>query len=239
VTSKNAVKLLVVAVALLVAVGAYIGLRGYNQDQAAQEASKSAAAVINVVDVAASDITAFSYAIDGKTVSFSLDDGQWVCDTDKKVDLDESAVTTMLGNLTGLTATQKVDGTEGFGFDNPTNVITYTASSGSGSLTIGMENPVTGEYYLKVGDGDVSYLVSSEFVTAFQKTLDDLKVVETATPTATDTAAAEETAAEETAAAEPTADETVIGETSIAETAATETGAPDVLVTPAATGSVG
>ena len=62
-----------------------------------------------------------------------------------------------------------------YGFDKPGNIITFTTAEGTKTLTIGMENPVTGQYYVKIDGEDTLYLVSGSFPSVFSKSLEELK----------------------------------------------------------------
>ncbi|MDR1712033.1 MAG: DUF4340 domain-containing protein [Propionibacteriaceae bacterium] len=184
---KNTKGLIVVGALLAVCIAAYFGLRAWNEQTAADEEAQAAAAIVYVTDISADEITAFAFAAEGQTVSFTKTDDTWTYDADTSIDIDESAVTTLLGNLDHLQATQAVTAEPDvdYGMETPQNIISYTTSSETVSLRVGMANPVSGDYYLQAGDN--LYLVSSSLVTAFTTTVADLTVVpeETATPTPT------------------------------------------------------
>jgi hypothetical protein len=189
VTKQNLRKLIAAAVVLVLLVGGYFTLSSYNQQQAGLEALQEEINKVYVTDVSAGNITAFSYLTSDGTLSFTKDGDNWTYDGDTTIDIDESAITTLLGNLDHLVATQTVapDSGTDYGFDSPTSTISFTTSSGSTTLTVGMENPVSGDYYVKTDAGDTMYLVASASVTAFSQTVADLTVVpeETASPTPT------------------------------------------------------
>lgn len=61
-----------------------------------------------------------------------------------------------------------------YGFDAPVNVITFTTAAGKTTLTLGMENPVTGQYYLQKDGGGEIYLIPSTLEAGFSTTLDEM-----------------------------------------------------------------
>ena len=49
-----------------------------------------------MTDLEVSDITQFSYVLDGTTLSFTKNGTEWTYDGDQSVDIDESALETLL-----------------------------------------------------------------------------------------------------------------------------------------------
>ncbi|MDR1833045.1 MAG: DUF4340 domain-containing protein [Propionibacteriaceae bacterium] len=193
--TKNARTLIIGAAVLALFAGGYFALSAYNQQVAADEAAAEAAATVYAIDIPATDVIAFSYLSEGQTLAFTKSGENWVYDADASIDIDESAVATMLGNLNPLTATQALvpDSSVDYGFDSPTNTITVTTADGATIVTIGIENPLTGDYYVKTGAGEQIFLVGSSLVTAFGQTVADITAEpeETETPdAAANTAAA-------------------------------------------------
>jgi hypothetical protein len=162
----------------MVFVGAYFGIKTYNETRVEQEKED----VITLVSAQESDITAVEYVNGGETLRFERGDGDaWIYADDETLNIDGSEISAMLSYLCGLTADEKLEGVDDasqYGFSDPTNVITYTTAAATQTLQIGMENPVTGQYYAKT-DGNDIYLISSSVVSSFDKTLDDLIVEET------------------------------------------------------------
>jgi hypothetical protein len=181
----SARKLTAAIAVLVVFVVGYFVLRSYNDQQAEIEAIQAEANTTYVTEAVSSDITAFSYLVEGETLSFTKDGDNWVYDADPSIDIDESAITTLLGGLDNLKAEQVVTAESGvdYGFETPTNTISYTTSSGTSTLTIGMENPVTSQYYVKTDASEQIYIIATDLATTFTQTVADLtKVEETATP---------------------------------------------------------
>lgn len=103
------------------------------------------------------------------------EDVQWVCDNDTELKLNTSKITTMLGCITSITASEKFDAdtdVSDFGFDTPQNTITMTTDDNTYTIVVGAKNAMLSQYYIKVND-DV-YLSSTTIPSQFAVTLDDL-----------------------------------------------------------------
>lgn len=107
--------------------------------------------------------------------SSETEDVQWVCDNDPELKLNTSKITTMLGCITSITASEKFDAdtdASDFGFDTPQNTITMTTDDNTYTIVVGAKNAMLNQYYIKVND-DV-YLSSTTIPSQFAVTLDDL-----------------------------------------------------------------
>ena len=107
--------------------------------------------------------------------SLETEDVQWVCDNDPELKLNTSKITTMLGCITSITASEKFDAdtdVSDFGFDTPQNTITMTTDDNTYTIVVGAKNAMLSQYYIKVND-DV-YLSSTTIPSQFAVTLDDL-----------------------------------------------------------------
>lgn len=107
--------------------------------------------------------------------SSETEDVQWVCDNDRELKLNTSKITTMLGCITSITASEKFDAdtdVSDFGFDTPQNTITMTTDDNTYTIVVGAKNAMLSQYYIKVND-DV-YLSSTTIPSQFAVTLDDL-----------------------------------------------------------------
>ena len=110
-----------------------------------------------------------------ETESSETEDVQWVCDNDPELKLNTSKITTMLGCITSITASEKFDAdtdVSDFGFDTPQNTITMTTDDNTYTIVVGAKNAMLSQYYIKVND-DV-YLSSTTIPSQFAVTLDDL-----------------------------------------------------------------
>lgn len=190
---KQKKQMILVLVLLVLFCGAYAGIRIYNDKQADKEAKEAEAAKTYITKIKQEEITAFSYQNADQTLQFVKEDDTWISQNDASIKLDQSAVKSMLETISELEAEEVVETSEElstYGFDKPMNVITVTTAEGTTTLTVGMENTITNQYYLRKNKEDTLYLVSGTFMSGFSKTLEDLK------DTTEDTEAAEETITE-------------------------------------------
>ena len=110
-----------------------------------------------------------------ETKASETEDEQWVCDNDPELKLNTSKITTMLGCITSITASEKFDAdtdVSDFGFDTPQNTITMTTDDNTYTIVVGAKNAMLNQDYIKVND-DV-YLSSTTIPSQFAVTLDDL-----------------------------------------------------------------
>ena len=182
--------------------------------QEEKENAKEEAEKIQVTDLEVSDITQFSYVLDGTTLSFTKNGTEWTYDGDQSVDIDESALETLLNKASAITASDEVteyDDLADFGLDDPANTVTLKTDSGLTTIYIGSQNEITNEYYLKTGDSDTIYVVDSAPATGFDKSVEDLtaKADDTETEAEEPSEAVDET---ETATVVPNETEAVVTE---------------------------
>lgn len=183
---KQKIQIITLLAAVVLLCAAYAGIRYYNNRQEEKEAEKEKAETITVTDFEVSDITKFSYQLEGQTLSFTKEGENWHYDGDSSVDIDEDAVETLLSKAVNVTAEETVteyDTLADFGLETPSNTITITTEEGNTTLLIGNQNEITNQYYLKKADSDVIYLVGSAVATGFNKTVEDLTAEEEETET--------------------------------------------------------
>ena len=117
----------------------------------------------------------------------STDDEQWVCDNDTSLKINTSKVTSLLGNVTSITASKKFDSdadTSDFGLDEPQNVVKLSTDDKTYTITIGEKNAMLGEYYIKVND-DV-YLSSNTILGTIPDSIDEMVAAEDSESTETE-----------------------------------------------------
>lgn len=175
---KQKKQMILVLVLLLVFGAAYGGMRIYNKKQAEKESAEEEAAKTYITKVDQGAITAFSYQNMEETLEFVKEEDTWVSKNDESISLDQSAVEEIAEKIASLEAEEVVESPEKlseYGFGSPTNVITYTTEAGTTTLTIGMENSITSQYYITKAGEDTLYLINSSFVSVFEKGLADLE----------------------------------------------------------------
>lgn len=200
---KQKKQLLVLLVLLILLILAYIGISFYNTSKEEEEAEQAEAETIHVTSLSVSDITEFSYVLDGETLSFTKNGSDWSYDADQSIDIDEDVLETLLEKAADITSTEEVteyDNLADFGLEEPANVISLTTEEATTTIYVGSENEVTGDYYLMLADGDTIYVVDSTVATGFNKTIEDL----TAEPEDTETETPEEAESTESVVPEET-----------------------------------
>lgn len=182
---KQKRQMILILALLLVFGSAYAGMRAYNQNQSRKEAEEAEAAKIYVTNVKKEEITAFSYQSGGETLLFVKEGEDFILENDREIKLDQSEVEAMAETVSSVEAEDQVNmpgDLAEYGFDAPENVITLTTAKGQQTLTIGMQNPVTGQLYLtKSGDDTSVYLVDGGFSSSFEKTKEELRAAEDST----------------------------------------------------------
>ncbi len=183
---KQKKQFIVVLILLIVAVAAYLLLHVYNDKKEAKEEAEEDADTITITDFDTDDVTAFSYQLNGETLSFTKDGDNWLYDGDTSLDLDEDSITSMLlavSNLTTEEALEEYDSLSDYGLDTPSNTITVTTADGTITLLAGNQNEITNSYYMMTGDSDTVYLISTDLNSTFGSAVDDLIAEEEETET--------------------------------------------------------
>lgn len=178
---KQRIQILTLLAVVVLLCAAYAGIRYYNEKQEKKEEEAEKAETISVTDLEVSDITKFSYRLEGQQLCFSKDGDNWKYDGDTSLDMDEDAIETMLSKAVEVTAEEAVteyENLEDFGLETPANTIAITTENGETVLYIGNQNEITNQYYLKTADSDTVYLVGSAVATGFNKSIDELTAEE-------------------------------------------------------------
>lgn len=174
---KQKKQMIVLVILLILLILAYIGVHFYSKKQEEKENAEAEAEKIQVTDLEVSDITQFSYVLEGTTLSFAKNGTEWSYDDDQSVDIDESALEVLINKAAQITATDEVteyDDLADFGLDDPANTVTLKTDAGLTTIYIGSQNEITDEYYLKTGDSDTIYVVDSTTAAEFNKSVEDL-----------------------------------------------------------------
>ena len=206
---KQKKQFILLCVVLVAFCGIFFGLKAFNQHQEEKEAQEEEAQKIVLEGMAAEDVTEFSYRYGGEEIGFVKEDGTWYFTGDKTVNITQTSIETMLSKVETVTASQKIEAPEDvseYGFDEPQNVIWLKSADKELTITIGMYNSMTSQYYLMVDGDDNVYLVDSTIYSAFQKSVEDVTEEEETTD---DGSAEEETTDDGSVDEEITDDESV------------------------------
>ncbi|MBU5472340.1 DUF4340 domain-containing protein [Roseburia sp. MSJ-14] len=166
-----------ICVLVVLCVAAYFGLKTYNAKTTEKEQKEEESKKIEAVKIDKEKVNAFSYQLNGTTITFEKDGDTWYYQPDHSINIDQDKINTMLAAVADVTSEEKlenVEDTSEYGFDNPTNVLTFTMGDGTRTITIGMQNEITNQYYIMDNNSDTIYIVDSSMSTAFSKSVEDM-----------------------------------------------------------------
>ena len=198
--------------ALVVLAAAFLGIRQYNKN-ASSENSTTEDTQETVLDVNSDDITSFRYVYEGETYAFEKEDDTWYYADDHSLNLNQDRIKAMILKVAPLKADQVIENVTDmsqYGLADPERTIQYETADRSVIINIGNLNSMTSQYYIAFPSEMKVYVVTTNVVTGFNYTLDDL--VEETTE-ATETAETETTETETTEAVETVETETAATET--------------------------
>ena len=202
--------------ALVVLAAVFLGIRQYNKN-ASSATSITEDTQETVLDVNSDDITSFRYVYEGETYAFEKEDDTWYYADDHSLNLNQDRIKAMILKVAPLKADQVIENVTDmsqYGLADPERTIQYETADRSVIINVGNLNSMTSQYYIAFPSEMTVYAVTTNVVTGFNYTLDDL--VE-------ETTEATETAETETAETKTTETETTEAvETVETETAATE-----------------
>ena len=166
---KQKVQMVVLVAVLTLLIGGYFLLQQYNKKQAEKEEENK----IQVAEIDADAIEAFSYQLDGETLSFTKTDDNWSYDQNTELHMDNDRITSMLANVTKVEA--DVTDLSEYGLDAPSNVITVTTADQTYTFTVGDHNATANCYYFMTDQQpDVVYTMTSGLCGSFRETADEL-----------------------------------------------------------------
>ena len=195
--------------ALVVLAAAFLGIRQYNKN-ASSATSTTEDTQETVLDVNSDDITSFRYVYEGETYAFEKKDETWYYTDDHSLNLNQERIKAMILKVAPLKADQVIENMTDmsqYGLADPERTIQYETADRSVIINVGNLNSMTSQYYIAFPSEMKVYAVTTNVVTGFNYTLDDL-VEETteATETAeTETAETETTESVETVETETAA----------------------------------
>ena len=167
--------LVLVAVAAVFGVGAYLLNLNAKQQEAAEEAAKEGAKTV-LMTTPADTLAQLSYSRGGETVTLARKADAWVYAPRETFALDTDKVTAMAGDLQTVESVRTVADTEvalaDYGLQTPALVITATDTKGAAqTISLGDQNATTGNYYATVAGKPGIYTVSADLYNAFDVSL--------------------------------------------------------------------
>lgn len=193
--------------ALVVLAAVFLGIRQYNKN-ASSATSTTEDTQETVLDVNSDDITSFRYVYEGETYAFEKEDDTWYYADDHSLNLNQDRIKAMILKVAPLKAEQVIENVTDmsqYGLADPERTIQYETADRSVIINVGNLNSMTSQYYIAFPSEMKVYVVTTNVVTGFNYTLEDL--VEETTE-ATETAETETTEAVETVETETAATET-------------------------------
>ena len=167
---------LIVLLVFVLAAGAALTLLTHANQKAEQAASEAEDGSIPLLDVTIATLESISIQYGGETLTLRLSDDGWTLTEDPTYHLDDSACNTIRTALAGMKAKRQLEAQPGedYGFDAPQLVVNVSAAGESTTLTVGAENPVTGDVYVRREGGDAVYTVDAARFRCMEQTKAEL-----------------------------------------------------------------
>lgn len=170
-----------ICILVVLCAAAYFGLKTYNEKAAEKEQQEAEDKKVEAVSIDKEKVKSFSYLVDGNTLTFEKEEDTWYDKDDHSINIDQDAISTMLDAVAEVTAEEKlenVEDTSEYGFDSPTNVLTFEMEDGTRTITIGMQNEITSEYYIMDNNTNAIYVVTTNLSATFSKSVEDVTAKE-------------------------------------------------------------
>lgn len=177
--AKKSVKMLSSVIVLGVLAGAYLGVKWYAEKAEEREANADTEETITVFEENYDDLKTVNLTIDGEKATFEKTDDVWLYKQDEEFPLDQSEVENMISSVCLIETTMTIDGVEDlslYELEEPTNVLEIETVDGEvTTLSIGMKNTSTNQYYMLKNDENTTvYVVDSSYVSKLDVGLYDL-----------------------------------------------------------------
>ena len=155
---------LIVLLVFVLAAGAALALLTHANQKAEQAASEAEDGSIPLLDVTTATLESVSIQYGGDTLTLRPSDDGWTLTEDPAYHLDDSVCNTIRTAQPG----------EDYGFDAPQLVVNVSAAGERTTLTVGAENPVTGDVYVRREGGDAVYTVDAARFRCMEQTKAEL-----------------------------------------------------------------
>lgn len=161
---------------LVAAAGIALALLTHANRQAEQAASEAETGSIPLMDVTSDTLEQVSLQYEGDTLTLRPDGDSWTLVEDPAYHLDTSSCNTIRTALTGMKAKRQLEEQTGedYGFDAPQLIVTVQAAGESTTLTVGAENAVTGDVYVRREGDDAVYTVDASKFSCMEQTKAEL-----------------------------------------------------------------
>ena len=177
---KRGAKLAVLAVALLVLVGAWYLAATLSRRQQAEQADAHTE-TIDISAGTAQELTAIAWDYFGDAVSLARDGDEWVNANDEACPIDSAAVSALAETLGSAAAVDKIEGVEDFaqyGLENCAFTVVAQAGDRAVSYEIG-GTASNGGQYVRLNGEDTVYVETGLLGPAFTISIQDVLQLET------------------------------------------------------------
>ena len=173
---------LLIALAALLGIYRFITVRNARRETERRDELQANEQKQMIAEYDYTTVTHLSYTKKGgEKLSFSVEGGTWVLDSDRHFPLDITTVTKMAAAIAQIAVECEVDGGSDesvYGLDDPEYTITVSYSEGGEhTYKIGSYNSFNSSYYFSA-DGDY-YMIASGLLPYFNYTLDELMLLDT------------------------------------------------------------
>lgn len=177
---KKLLQMVICIVLLAVLLLVYFILRNHNE-----KPEENTDTAIQVLDVAASDITSICFRVEDQEEIFALKDGIWKLEKDESFEVDGDKLNSLILVLTGMTADRKLEAVPDigeYGLNQPVQTAVLTDKNGNThTIYWGSSNASTGVDYIYLDNQtDIVYTVSYSVLESFSETLENYKKQEAA-----------------------------------------------------------
>lgn len=126
------------------------------------------------------DVAEITYKNKETEMKFKEEDGSWISETKKDIELDQSAMTDMIDDLSKIEAERTLedpDALSDYGLEEP--AYTITMKDGNGSKTTVLIGDATGDGYYAMKEGsDAVYTIGSSVADSMEFDIENLKAAE-------------------------------------------------------------
>ncbi len=169
-------------IALIILTGLYAGFTYYNRRKSREQPKTETSTQQKLVSLDSAHVQTITFQPqDGEAVKCQRVGGKWAIVEPKKLDADQSAVSTLLSTLTSATIDDVVDAhptsLKDFGLDPPAYKLELTSDSKPPQVTLllGADTPTGGDLYAQVAGNPQVVTIPSYMKTSLEKKLFDLR----------------------------------------------------------------
>lgn len=182
---KKSFTLILLLIAMVVLIGAYIWLVKYNDKKEAGTADDTDTKTETVADIAADSIKTIYFKNENAEMTLAKgEEDTWKNSADELFPVNQTYAQNMASAFKSLTSTRTIPEGSGelsdYGLENPVVTVTITDKDGKEtSIFLGSEAPVGGGYYASLKGDSKIYIIAASFYNNFNYNLTQMAAVET------------------------------------------------------------